>query len=334
MSFEQQLISWRRELHQNPELSGQEVETTTRLRQWLTNAGITPQPYDLSTGLVAEIGSGNKLIALRADIDALPIEERSGVPFSSQRAGVMHACGHDGHAAMLLALAPLVGYSFVQAVSLFAEASKSAVEFPELARGMTPLDGILLPTLGAFYLAVTLLFPFVAIRAIGQDKQTGAAKLVAQFPVGTVTLLVVKTLAVGERSPAWKVRQALIAAGDASYRFDQFKSSPADERALTHLAFAVAKDGEQKAAETALTQGLAIAEGCALARDLGNLPGNVCTPEYLARTARELADEFGLELEVLEREDIVSLGMGAFAAVAAGSEIGRASCRERVSSPV
>lgn len=99
--------------------------------------------------------------------------------------------------AMLLALAPLVGYSFVQAVSLFAEASKSAVEFPELARGMTPLDGILVPTLGAFYLAVTLLFPFVAIRAIGQDKQTGAAKLVAQFPVGTVTLLVVKTLAVG-----------------------------------------------------------------------------------------------------------------------------------------
>jgi metal-dependent amidase/aminoacylase/carboxypeptidase family protein len=70
MSFGEQLIAWRRELHQNPELSGQEVETTARLRQWLTNAGITPQPYDLSTGLVAEIGSGNKLIALRADIDA------------------------------------------------------------------------------------------------------------------------------------------------------------------------------------------------------------------------------------------------------------------------
>lgn len=99
--------------------------------------------------------------------------------------------------AMLLVLSPLVGYSFVQAVSLFAEASKSAIEFPELARGMTPLDGILVPTLGAFYLAVTLLFPFVAIRAVGQDKQTGASKLAEQFPVGTATLLVVKTLAVG-----------------------------------------------------------------------------------------------------------------------------------------
>jgi metal-dependent amidase/aminoacylase/carboxypeptidase family protein len=57
MSFGEQLIAWRRELHQNPELSGQEVETTARLRQWLTR-GITPLPYELSTGLVAEIGTG------------------------------------------------------------------------------------------------------------------------------------------------------------------------------------------------------------------------------------------------------------------------------------
>jgi len=105
MSFGEQLIAWRRELHQNPELSGQEVETTARLRQWLTNAGITPLPYDLTTGLVAEIGTGNKLIALRADIDALPIEERSGVSFSSQRAGVMHACGHDIHTSVILGAA-------------------------------------------------------------------------------------------------------------------------------------------------------------------------------------------------------------------------------------
>ncbi len=88
MSFGEQLIAWRRELHQNPELSGQEEETTARLRRWLSAAGITPLPYDLPTGVVAEIGTGNKLIALRADIDALPIEERSGVPFSSQQPGL------------------------------------------------------------------------------------------------------------------------------------------------------------------------------------------------------------------------------------------------------
>ena len=105
MRFDEQLIAWRRELHQNPELSGQEVETTARLRQWLTKAGITPLPYALQTGVVAEIGTGKKLIALRADIDALPIEERSGVPFSSQRAGVMHACGHDIHTSVILGAA-------------------------------------------------------------------------------------------------------------------------------------------------------------------------------------------------------------------------------------
>lgn len=99
--------------------------------------------------------------------------------------------------AMLLVLSPLVGYSFIQAVSLFGEASKSALEFPELRRGMTPLDGVLVPTLGSLYLAITLLFPFVAIRVVGQDKQSGAAKLAEQFPVGVGTLLAVKSLATG-----------------------------------------------------------------------------------------------------------------------------------------
>ena len=65
MSISEQLIAWRRELHQNPELSGQEVETTARLREWLTAAGIAPLPYDLQTGLVAEIGTGNAPISTR-----------------------------------------------------------------------------------------------------------------------------------------------------------------------------------------------------------------------------------------------------------------------------
>jgi len=60
---------------------------------------------------------------------------------------------------MLFLLAPLAGYGFVEAVRLFGEASRTAMQFPEMARGMTPLDGILVPTLGAFYLGTTLLFP-------------------------------------------------------------------------------------------------------------------------------------------------------------------------------
>ncbi len=99
--------------------------------------------------------------------------------------------------AMLLVLAPLAGYGFVEAMRLFGEASRTALQFPELARGMTPLDGILVPTFGAFYLGTTLLFPFVAIRAIGQDRESGAVKLALQWPVSVAALTLLKLAAVG-----------------------------------------------------------------------------------------------------------------------------------------
>lgn len=98
---------------------------------------------------------------------------------------------------LLLLLAPLAGYGFVEALRLFGEASRTAAQFPELARGMTPLDGILVPTLGAFYLGTTLLFPFVAIRAVGQDKESGALKLALQWPLPPAALMAVKLVALG-----------------------------------------------------------------------------------------------------------------------------------------
>jgi ABC-2 type transport system permease protein len=97
---------------------------------------------------------------------------------------------------LLLVLCPLLGYSFVQAIDLFSAASRTATERPELAGGMTTLDGILVPTMGAFYLATTLLFPFVAIRALGHEKQTGALKLAVQLPVSETELVVLKLGAV------------------------------------------------------------------------------------------------------------------------------------------
>ncbi len=99
--------------------------------------------------------------------------------------------------ALLLILAPLAGYGYVEAARLFGEASRTALQFPEFARGMTPLDGILVPTLGAFYLATTLLFPFVAIRALGQDRESGAVKLALQWPIQPGVLVAVKLAAVG-----------------------------------------------------------------------------------------------------------------------------------------
>src|ERR1700687_4344304 len=97
---------------------------------------------------------------------------------------------------MLLLLCPLVGYSFFQAVSLYGEASTAGLQSPVLASTLSPLDGILVPTLGAFYVAVTLLFPFVAIRALGQEKETGALRLLVQLPYRPATLVSTKLLAV------------------------------------------------------------------------------------------------------------------------------------------
>lgn len=97
---------------------------------------------------------------------------------------------------LLLLACPLVGYSFFQSVSLYGEASASAARSPALAAGLSPLDGILVPTFGAFYVAVTLLFPFVAIRVLGEEKQSGALRLLVQLPYRTTTLVGVKLAAV------------------------------------------------------------------------------------------------------------------------------------------
>src|SRR5215216_3452327 len=97
---------------------------------------------------------------------------------------------------MLLLLCPLVGYSFFQAASLYSEASTAALQSPVLASNLSPLEGILVPTLGSFYVAVTLLFPFVAIRALGQEKETGALRLLVQLPYRPSTLVSAKLAAV------------------------------------------------------------------------------------------------------------------------------------------
>jgi len=97
---------------------------------------------------------------------------------------------------LLLLACPLVGYSFFQAISLYAEASAAAANSPVLATSLSPLDGILVPTFGSFYVAVTLLFPFVAIRVLGEEKQTGALRLLVQLPYHSATLVWVKLAAV------------------------------------------------------------------------------------------------------------------------------------------
>jgi len=100
------LSDWRRHLHAHPELSRHEYASTTFVAEQLTAAGLVPRLLPGGTGLACDIGTGpGPLIALRADMDALPMQEQTGAPYSSTADGVAHACGHDAHTAMLLGAA-------------------------------------------------------------------------------------------------------------------------------------------------------------------------------------------------------------------------------------
>jgi leucyl aminopeptidase len=123
------------------------------------------------------------------------------------------------------------------------------------------------------------------------------------------------------RDSRWKVTQAVLAAEDALYRFDQLKSKKADpRRPLRKLTLSVPSRRELADAEEGIRVGQAMANGVALAKDLGNLPGNICTPTYLADQARALGKQFKrVKVQVLEREDMEKLGMGALLSVSRGS---------------
>ena len=98
-----------RHFHEHPELSYQEFQTTAYVRAELEKAGIKILDTGLKTGLVAQIGRGEgPVVALRGDIDALPIQEETDLSYKSREAGRMHACGHDFHTAAVLGAALLL----------------------------------------------------------------------------------------------------------------------------------------------------------------------------------------------------------------------------------
>jgi amidohydrolase len=117
-AMEQQVIEWRRKFHQNPELSNREYQTGTFIADYLKSLGMDVQYPVAKTGVAGLLKTGKPgpVVALRADMDALPIAERNSLPFASnvktnfggQETGVMHACGHDAHMAMLMAAAKIL----------------------------------------------------------------------------------------------------------------------------------------------------------------------------------------------------------------------------------
>lgn len=110
---EKYIIEQRRYFHQYPELSFEEKKTTEEIGHQLSSMGIEPHYFEGYYGVWALIegkkaGPGSKTVVLRADIDALPVMEKTGLPFASRNPGVMHACGHDNHIAMLLGAAKIL----------------------------------------------------------------------------------------------------------------------------------------------------------------------------------------------------------------------------------
>ena len=134
--------------------------------------------------------------------------------------------------------------------------------------------------------------------------------------VSTLTLLTIKGA-----DPFWLARHAVEAAEEVSYRFDQCKGTGKDKNKATLQKLALLTSGREqgKQAEEGLRVGAAIAGGVSLARSLGNLPPNICTPSYLADEARKLAKGSKLKVTVLEQAQMKKLGMGALLAVARGS---------------
>ena len=153
-------------------------------------------------------------------------------------------------------------------------------------------------------------------EAAYRDAVRGAASALKELGAKDAALFLADTK-VGTRPLSWNVRHAVLGVRDALYRFDELKTQK--KSALPSLRQVVIPISPKRELQGALEEAQATAEGAALARNLGNLPPNICTPAYLADQAKKLARQFKLGVEVLERRDMERLGMGALLAVARAS---------------
>ncbi len=169
----------------------------------------------------------------------------------------------------------------------------------------------------------------VLLLGLGEEKEFGetAFRDAVRGAAGALkglgakdALVYLTDLKVAGRNTAWKVRHVVLGLREAFYRFEQLKTQKkSPSPALAEVALAAQSEPVTLQARAALREAAATADGVDLARTLGNLPPNICTPSYLAEEARKLARQFKLRLEVLERRDMEKLGMGALLSVARGS---------------
>jgi len=144
-----------------------------------------------------------------------------------------------------------------------------------------------------------------AVRALSQSGASDALLYLAELPVKG-------------NDAAWKAMHLASVAGDTIYRFDQLKSKKDSKRRQAKFGLGLIEKPSAAVAR-ALEHGTALTAGMSFAKDLGNLPSNICTPSYLARQAQELAKDYKLKCQVLEEKDMEKLGMGALLSVTKGS---------------
>ena len=151
-----------------------------------------------------------------------------------------------------------------------------------------------------------------------QYRQVARAAIKA-IPKGVASVTVcLPELVVQNATIASKVAHLVEVAMDATYQINAVKSKKAEPKTLAKMVILVDK-ADHATADAAVKQGLAIAEGVTLAKDLGNLPPNICTPSYLGEQAKKLGKQYGFKVQVLDRSEIEKLGMGSFLGVAQGS---------------
>ena len=169
----------------------------------------------------------------------------------------------------------------------------------------------------------------VLLVGCGKDRQLNeqryyqvnakAAKLLNESGATEITSYLPE-LEVKDRDIHWNVQHAAQAISESLYVFNQLKSKPKEvHRPLRKVTLAVPRRSDLSAGETAANIGHAVSLGVALAKDLGNLPGNICTPSYLADQALELQKHYNIKTSVLEESDMQELGMGALLSVSRGS---------------
>jgi leucyl aminopeptidase len=151
-----------------------------------------------------------------------------------------------------------------------------------------------------------------SVRALNNSSAT--------LGIAYLTELAIDTTKKTDGDLSWRIKQLVIQGSEALYLFETYKSKKAPAIRLKDMILAIQDKKDLAAAEKALKQGIAIAEGMAFTKNLGNQPSNICTPSYVADQAKKLAKEYkGLSIKILEEKDMKKMGMGAFLSVTKGT---------------